>query len=625
MIIGYLNNVPQKITIKRPCQGYYLRWWYNGWHYFFFKPGKQSLNTEGEKYRTIGTKSILIGTGQITYDQCSAIRTIMNTREVYIFTSDGWKNVSIAPGSLVIFDNQVNGYEVELNIKIGSREISVTGFSPILPDVRVFDPNVITIITVINGTFTIVVTGTPGETIIITWGDGTTETIILTGGTQTITHDYDNPDGGEITITIDGEEHITTIDISDDDIIDIYIPDTTILLTDLDISGNKIVVIPHIPPTVITVDITDNPLVICQVQIGTQVWMCKNYDSNFPGSKVYNNDEANRALYGGLYTIAQVNTPGFCPYGYHVPTEAEWMQLINYIGGLAVAGGHLKEAGITRWNNPNTDADNTSGFTAVGGGIYYSGSFYSLKELGNLWCKDAFIFIEKSSGAVQVVSLTDYLIQTYTSMNYSIGVRLIRNWAAIIPPVVDVDGNVYTYVTIGTQQWLVENLKTTKYADGTPIPNLTVDGAWAADTNGAYCWYNNDIANKTPYGALYNWYAATNVHGIAPTGWRVPNQADMVTLITYLGLLAGGQLKEQGLTHWQTPNTDATDNYGFKAIGAGIRMYNDGSFSSFKQIMGLFTSENSGLYYYFQYDSGSDYNATTSKKFGLSIRCMRDI
>jgi hypothetical protein len=112
MIIGYKNNIPQRITIKKPCQGYYLRWYYNGWHYWFFLPGRLSLITEGEKYRTIGTKSVMMGTGQITYEQCQAIRTLLNTREVYILTSYGWRNVRIEPGSIITYDNQVNGYEV---------------------------------------------------------------------------------------------------------------------------------------------------------------------------------------------------------------------------------------------------------------------------------------------------------------------------------------------------------------------------------------------------------------------------------------------------------------------------------------------------------------------------------
>ena len=194
----------------------------------------------------------------------------------------------------------------------------------------------------------------------------------------------------------------------------------------------------------------------------------------------------------------------------------------------------------------------------------------------------------------------------------------------------DVDGNIYTFVTIGTQQWLVENLKTTKYRDGTPIPNVTVDATWAADITGAYCWYNNDIANKTPYGALYNWYAVNNAHVLAPTGWRVPSNADWATLIAFLGgsAVAGGKLKEQGLAHWDNPNTDATDDYGFKALGNGYRS-SAGVFTEWGTAVIFGGSSSSGGFStqgacYFD---RADFDYSTMGSFipGKSIRCMRDI
>lgn len=89
--------------------------------------------------------------------------------------------------------------------------------------------------------------------------------------------------------------------------------------------------------------------------------------------------------------------------------------------------------------------------------------------------------------------------------------------------VTDIDGNVYKTVTIGTQCWMSENLKTTKYRNGNPIPNITDNGAWAALTTGAYCWYNNDESNnKVTYGALYNYYAVNDSRSIAPVGWHIP-------------------------------------------------------------------------------------------------------
>lgn len=140
--------------------------------------------------------------------------------------------------------------------------------------------------------------------------------------------------------------------------------------------------------------------------------------------------------------------------------------------------------------------------------------------------------------------------------------------------VTDIDGNVYKTVTIGTQVWMAENLKTTKYRNGDPIPNVVGDAAWRTLTTGAYCWYgNNAVTNKPTYGALYNWYAVADSRNIAPTGWHVPIDAEWTTLTTYLGgeSVAGGKLKESGTIHWTTPNTGATNSSGFKALPGGYQ------------------------------------------------------
>ncbi len=135
----------------------------------------------------------------------------------------------------------------------------------------------------------------------------------------------------------------------------------------------------------------------------------------------------------------------------------------------------------------------------------------------------------------------------------------------------DVDGNVYTTVTIGTQIWMVENLKTTKFNDGSSISHEP-DSAWFTTSTPAYCWYDNDTVYKDTYGALYNWHAV-NTGKLAPAGWRVPTQEDMNTLATYLGgyQVAGGKLKEAGLTYWNSPNTGATNESGFSALPGGTR------------------------------------------------------
>lgn len=325
----------------------------------------------------------------------------------------------------------------------------------------------------------------------------------------------------------------------------------------------------------------------------------------------------------------------------------------------------------------------------------------------------------------------------------------------------DIDGNLYTYVTIGTQQWMVENFRSTKYADGSPIPYLNgVTGAelltgwtnvafdtftssgknitlainpdtgngqcnanviaapplnlrlsvdltinsgdvphiryyydfggstfyddvtyptplveglnefdinvpagrtniqfyfqnilidptppyvyvncdfsavcsvkelllWENDTTGAYCYYDDDVSNVADYGLLYNWYAVDNASGLAPAGWRVPSDGDWRVLQTYLGgeTVAGGKLKEAGLTHWSTPNTGAVNTYGFTALPGGAR---GGSFVSVNEDCHFQSSsldDDSVIVWLLYHSNASFYSSTFEKYAGYSVRMMRD-
>jgi len=200
--------------------------------------------------------------------------------------------------------------------------------------------------------------------------------------------------------------------------------------------------------------------------------------------------------------------------------------------------------------------------------------------------------------------------------------------------VTDKDGNVYTTVTIGTQEWMAENLKTTKYKDGTDIPLVdSTEWGYALNTP-AYCWYKNDIAYKNTYGALYNWYTVTTGK-ICPTGWHVPSDAEWTTLTDYLGGKsdAGGKLKETGTTHWNSPNTAATNKTGFTALPGGICDF-IGTFG----LIGLSgdwwsASEYSttdillATHAYYRgivFNLSGVYRNFNSKQAGLSVRCIRD-
>jgi len=193
----------------------------------------------------------------------------------------------------------------------------------------------------------------------------------------------------------------------------------------------------------------------------------------------------------------------------------------------------------------------------------------------------------------------------------------------------DIDGNIYGTVTIGTQTWMVENLKTTSYNDGTTIPLVTDNTVWSNSTTPAYCWYNNDEATYgNTYGALYNWYVV-ETGNVCPTGWHVPTDAEWTILTDYLGgtSVAGGKLKDTGTTHWTSPNTGATNETGFTALPGGCR----GSGGSFDDV-GRFgywwsSTEISSTNAWFRvvnYLFATIVRSNYNKEFGFSVRCLRD-
>jgi uncharacterized protein (TIGR02145 family) len=140
----------------------------------------------------------------------------------------------------------------------------------------------------------------------------------------------------------------------------------------------------------------------------------------------------------------------------------------------------------------------------------------------------------------------------------------------------DGDGNTYTSVTIGTQVWLVENLKTTKFNNGADIPLVTGNSDWESLSSPGYCWYENDISKKTPYGALYNWYAANNGK-LCPKGWHVPTDAEWTALTDYVGGASIAGLKLKATSGWNSGG-NGHDNYGFSALPGGYRSGYNGSF-----------------------------------------------
>ena len=190
--------------------------------------------------------------------------------------------------------------------------------------------------------------------------------------------------------------------------------------------------------------------------------------------------------------------------------------------------------------------------------------------------------------------------------------------------VTDIDGNVYATVVIGTQVWMAEDLKVSKYNDGTDVPNITDKTAWQNCSTGACTWYNNE----KDWGTLYNWYAV-NTGKLAPAGWHVATHDDWTTLTDYLGgeTLAGGKLKETRCVRWNSPNTGATNESGFTARPGGFRG-GDGIFSSFGGggywwSSTEFDTLNSWANYIF-WNGSTIYRGHYYKSSGFSVRCVKD-
>lgn len=146
--------------------------------------------------------------------------------------------------------------------------------------------------------------------------------------------------------------------------------------------------------------------------------------------------------------------------------------------------------------------------------------------------------------------------------------------------VTDIDGNSYaTIILANGQEWMAENLRTTKYANGDDIPNVTDGTAWSNTSAGAWCWYDNDGAYDILRGKLYNWHSATDSRNACPTGWAVPNKDDLLELVNFLEPSeSAGKLKGDSPL-WAYPNVGGSNQSGFNAIPTGSRFGSGGGFS----------------------------------------------
>ena len=233
---------------------------------------------------------------------------------------------------------------------------------------------------------------------------------------------------------------------------------------------------------------------------------------------------------------------------------------------------------VTTTVAPSITTQPQSQTVAAGQSVTFSVSATGTAPLSYQWYKDGATIsgatsssysisnVQTANAGTYVVTVSDGTLPNATSN----GVVL-----SVAPATfTDIDGNLYHTVIIGSKIWMVENLKTTKYNDGTAIPLVTDQLAWHNLTTPGYCWYNNDAATyKNTYGALYNWYTV-NTGNLAPAGWHIATDSEW-----NMGQSIGGSLKDTGTAHWLSPNTGATNSSGFAALPGGHRYMSDGNFN----------------------------------------------
>jgi uncharacterized protein (TIGR02145 family) len=410
------------------------------------------------------------------------------------------------------------------------------------------------------------------------------------------------------------------------------------------------------PGTPTVTDIDGN--VYNTVQIGNQCWTLTNlkvskyvngatiptglssseWSTTTSGAyAIYNNDPVKDGLFGKLYNHYTVkDSRGLCPSGWRVPSDADLSTLVNQLGVPMNAGGALKSTGIQPaawgWASPNTGATNSSGFTALPGGVRgFSGGFYSLTSSGSFWSSDGNgTGLSSNAWYRNVISANSTI---YRSTNYRSTGMSVRCVMGSGGPVSDVDNNGYETVQIGTQVWMKSNLKTSRYRNGDSIQSGLSNSSWQNTTSGAYAIYNNDLVNNGLYGKLYNHHAVTDIRGLCPTGWHVPSDGEWTTLENYLGgsWAAGGAIRSTATQPtpggWDSPASGTTNSSGFTALPGGMRGFggdfSNATFSAVWWSSSLYSgsvARSLDLYSSTPYTNSS----INDRTHGLSVRCVMD-
>lgn len=339
-------------------------------------------------------------------------------------------------------------------------------------------------------------------------------------------------------------------------------------------------------------------------------------------------------------------TSNYSRFKVTVPTPGEYKINISGTNGQLITGLEIvlgtgaHEFEVSGLSSGQYFLQFLNGQQSIGGKLIITGSQHSNPEIRKI---DETPLIHKKTtkagrGVVEMqYNHGDQLLFICYAGNYSVVVPLIatenKTVNAVFVPCTDGQGIHYPVVHIGSQTWMARNLETTKYADGSNIPQVLNSTQWHNLSTGAYCWYDNNALNKWIYGALYNWYATnpgTNGNkNLCPEGWRVPSRGDFDILNNFLGYYwtNGGKLKETGFTHWNPPNLGAANSVGFTGLPGGIRSY--GTFDELGKLCSMWTTTESSSWSYpysrgLRNDTESFSLGVAPKHTGMSVRCIKN-
>lgn len=389
-------------------------------------------------------------------------------------------------------------------------------------------------------------------------------------------------------------------------------------------------------------------------KIGNQCWMTENlniglmingieeqYDNGVIEKYCYLDNPSNCDNNGGLYQwdemmqyVHDTAIQGICPDGWIIPSDADWKILEGIVDSQYGVGDPVWDGLGWRGDDAGTNLKQggSSGFEAMlAGNRNNDGTFSNLGFYANIWASAEINMTDTWYRSLGVSFPNVY--RASFAKAYGFSVRCMQNLGPPAPqpcpgiPTINYGGQIYNTVQIGSQCWMKENLNI----------GYMVDGAYDQIDDGMiekYC-YDDNPGNCDTYGGLYQWDEMMNyitiegTRGICPAGWHIPTDAEWTTLTDYLGGggIAGGKMKAVGTNYWNTPNTDASNESGFTALGSGQRL-DYGAFYYIGDYTDFWSSTESNydnaLYRLLYYDWAGVSDYDNLKNNGFSVRCMKD-